>query len=243
MQENKDLRVHPLYLFTMAAMGLVFILISRNILLSMSIYFLLLSIFFINGLSPKKYFRLVLLALLFSFGFFILAQLYPAETLKDVMIYQWGFLKFYKESLKHGLQQWGKLFLLTSLSMSSGLVIDYTKILMSLMQRGRMPLKLGYPLILAMNSIALLREEMNRIKMISLHRRLPFLMRVFPFFPLLVFAIRHSQRGALALVTRGLSDSKTFYFNYETNRYDRFLLLFFLIVYFSLVGLNFFVLK
>ncbi len=235
--------IHPLYIFLMAALGLVFILISKNLLLSLSSFFLLLTIFFMNGLSPSNFFKIILSALLFSFGFFLLSQVYPAKELKDIVLYKAGFFVFYKASLRHGLNQWAKLALLTTLSMTSGLIVDYTKILMSLMQRGTMPLRLGYPIILAMNSIVLLSEEMNRIKMLARQRKLPFMKRVFPFFSLLVFAIRHSQRGALALVTRGLSDNKSFYFDYGTTRYDRFYLLLFLLLYFTLVGLNFFVLK
>jgi hypothetical protein len=243
MQINKESPIHPLYLFTMAAFGLIFILISKSLLLSLSAFFLLLSIFFINGLCLRTFLKLILSALIFSFGFFLLSQIYPAREFQDFVLYRIGIFEFYRASLIHGLNQWAKLALLTTLSMTSGVVVDYTKILMSLMQNETLPLRLGYPLILAMNSIVLLSEEMNRIKMLARQRKLPFMKRIFPFFSLMVFAIRHSQRGALALVTRGLNEKKSFYFDYETSKYDRFYLLFYLLLYFTLVSLNFFVLK
>lgn len=80
----------------MAALGLVFILISKNLLLSLSSFFLLLTIFFMNGLSPSNFFKIILSALLFSFGFFLLSQVYPAKELKDIVLYKVGFLFFTK---------------------------------------------------------------------------------------------------------------------------------------------------
>jgi hypothetical protein len=243
MQNSSETQIHSLYLFVMAALGLLFILISKYVLLSVAIYFFTLTIFFLNGLEPKSYLKILIAATLFSFTYFLLSQIYPAAELKDTLTFRLGWISFYHKSLNHGLLQVVRLGLLTSLSMASGLVVDYTKILMSFMQRKKIPLLLGYPIILALNSIVLLKNELNRIKMISFQRKLPLFTRIFPFFPLLVFAIRHSQRGALALVTRGLSENKTFYFNYQAQKSDRFFLLFFMLVYFTLVGLNFLVLK
>lgn len=243
MQNKSEVKIHSLFLFTMAALGILLILVSKYLLLSVAIYFFTLTFFFLNGLQPKSYFKILIAAILFSFTYFLLSQIYPATQLKDTIAFRLLGISIYHKSLNHGLLQVVKLGILTSLSMASGLVVDYTKILMNLMQRKKLPLLLGYPIILALNSLVLLKEEMNRIKMISIHRKLPLSTRIFPFFPLLVFAIRHSQRGALALVTRGLNENKSFYFNYQTKKSDRFYLLFFMLIYFTLVGLNFFVLK
>jgi len=51
---------------------------------------------------------------------------------------------------------------------------------------------------------------MDRLRIIAKQRELDLKDRMAFFFPLLVFAIRHSQRGSLALVTRGLSEKKVF---------------------------------
>ena len=243
MKNRHEEAIHSLTLLLIGFLGLLFILICKKIQLSVACYFLVLTGFFWAGLSPWKYIKTFLVALAFAFGFFLLSQVYPAMELRDFPVMQWGPIVFFRLALKHGFEQWLKLTLLASLSMASGLVIDYTQILMSLMQRKKISLKLGYPLLIAMNSIVLLKEEMSRIKMVSSQRKLPLLTRHLPMMPLLVFAIRHSQRGALALVTRGLSEKKSFYFNYQTSKSDRFILYVYGVVYFLLVALNFFVLK
>jgi energy-coupling factor transporter transmembrane protein EcfT len=93
----------------------------------------------------------------------------------------------------------------------------------------------GYPILLALNSIALFKEEYDRIKINARLRDLPFKDQFMLFFPLLVFAIRHSQRGALSLVTRGLNQQKTFYFSYGLSFDDKKRLFLFWLIYFALV--------
>jgi hypothetical protein len=90
-----------------------------------------------------------------------------------------------------------------------------------------------------MNSIALFKDEFDRIKVNARLRDLPLKDRLSIFFPLLVFAIRHSQRGALSLVTRGLSDQKSFYFSYDISSLDKNIFKVFLLIYLILIGVFF----
>jgi energy-coupling factor transporter transmembrane protein EcfT len=96
---------------------------------------------------------------------------------------------------------------------------------------------MGYPLLIAMNSILLFKEEFDRIKLSAKFRGLGLKDRLFALFPLLVFAIRHSQRGSLSLVTRGLNPNKSFYFGYEISIQDRKWLSIFYLGFFVIVGL------
>jgi energy-coupling factor transporter transmembrane protein EcfT len=131
-----------------------------------------------------------------------------------------------------------RLMLVSFLSMASGVVIDYTKVVLHLIVHKGLRLFWGYPFLLALNSIALFKSEFERIRINSRLRDLPWKDQLSLFFPLLVFAIRHSQRGALALVTRGLSDEKTFYFSYDLSPSDKFLFRLFLVSFVFLIGIT-----
>jgi hypothetical protein len=130
-----------------------------------------------------------------------------------------------------------KLFLISFLSISSGTVIDYTKVVLYLIVHKGLKLFWGYPFLLAMNSIVLFKVEFERIRINAKFRNLPWVDQFSVFFPLLVFAIRHSQRGALSLVTRGLSDQKSFYFCYAVSDLDRFRFKIFLLIFLILIGI------
>jgi energy-coupling factor transporter transmembrane protein EcfT len=96
----------------------------------------------------------------------------------------------------------------------------------------------GYPLILAINSLQLLKREQERIAFNAKLRGLKWHQCYLVFFPLLVFAIRHSERGAMALVTRGLNPHKLFYNAWLPSKRDRAILIsyFLLTLTFFLVG-------
>jgi energy-coupling factor transporter transmembrane protein EcfT len=179
------------------------------------------SIFFKNGLEFLVFKRILLYAFLFSFSFLMINVLYPSSALKMGKIYQIGHVKIYYASLMQATQTMIRLFFISFFSMSSGAVIDYTKVVLYLIvHRGLRPFW-GYPLLLALNSIALFKKEFERIRINARFRNLPLKDKLSLFFPLLVFAIRHSQRGALSLVTRGLNDKKNFYFSYHLSHQDK----------------------
>jgi energy-coupling factor transporter transmembrane protein EcfT len=106
------------------------------------------------------------------------------------------------------------------------------------MDTGKLKVVWGYSMLLSMNSLSLLKKEQERIAFNAKLRGLKWHQRYLTFFPLLVFAIRHSERGAMALVTRGISPDKEFYHvNYMEKR-DRVTLIsyFLLTLTFFLVG-------
>lgn len=214
--------LHSWYLLLVTFFTLLFLLMNRNLFLDLPLVMVIFYFYFKNGLKIIKFKRLFFYAFIFSFGLFLLSILYPSKQLKSEDIHQL-------------LKSMTRLFLVSLVSMSSGSVINYTKVVLHLIVHKGLKLFWGYPILLAMNSIALFKIEFERIRMNAKLRGLPWRDQLFLFFPLLVFAIRHSQRGALSLVTRGLNHKKSFYFSYDLSELDKLRLRLFLLVYFLLV--------
>lgn len=230
--------IHSWYLLNISILSLFFLLINRNIYFDLPLLIINFYFFFKNGLSVSKFRRLLFYAFSFSFGIFILNVLFPSQLLKSGKVFHFFNFIFYQNSLESGFSLMLRLMLVSFLSMASGVVIDYTKVVLHLIVHKGLRLFWGYPFLLALNSIALFKSEFERIRINSRLRDLPWKDQLSLFFPLLVFAIRHSQRGALALVTRGLSDEKTFYFSYDLSPTDKFLFRLFLVSFVFLIGIT-----
>jgi energy-coupling factor transporter transmembrane protein EcfT len=169
--------------------------------------------------------------------FLFLNLLYPGEKLKVGEQLSLGNFTFYKAALQNGLINFARLFMLSLVSMSSTYAIIYTKVILYLIIHKGLKVVMGYPLLIALNSILLFKEEFDRIRLSAKFRGLGWWDRLFVLFPLLVFAIRHSQRGSLSLVTRGLNPNKSFYFGYEIVPNDRKWLRLFFMMFICLVAM------
>lgn len=222
MNQRSQEFLHSWYLLIVTFFSLFFLFISHNYLLNVSLLIFCLFCYFQNGLELSVFLRLVRNAFIFSLSIFFLNLLYRRGG---------GPLKA-SEIAAH-------LFLISLLSMSASIAIDFTKVILYLMVHKGLRLFWGYPMLLAINSIAQFKEEFERIKINARFRDLPFKDQFFVFFPLLIFAIRHSQRGALSLVTRGLNHQKSFYFSYALSIHDKKLFVLFWIFYLSIIVLLF----
>lgn len=229
--------IHSWYLLLLTFMSLIYLLLNKFLILDVLILVICISFYIKNGLSLFKLKKVFAYALLFSGGFFMLNILYPSSELKTGSVYHFYNLVFYQASLEKAFPNMMRLLFVSFLSMSSGFVIDYTKVVLHLIVHKGLRLFWGYPFLLALNSIVLFKDEFQRIRINAKLRQLPWQDQLSLFFPLLVFAIRHSQRGALALISRGLSEEKTFYFSYDLSRTDKILFRFFLVCYVFLVGI------
>ena len=211
--------------------------VNHEIFLNILLVIIVFYFYFKNGLTAKKFRRLLSYASFFSFSIFLLNVIYPSKELRSGEIFYFFKLVFYRASLERATASMVKLFLISFLSMTSGAVIDYTKVVLYLIVHKGLKLFWGYPFLLAMNSITLFKVEFERIRINAKFRNLPWLDQFSIFFPLLVFAIRHSQRGALSLVTRGLTDQKSFYFSYEVSDLDKFRYKIFLLIFLILTAI------
>jgi energy-coupling factor transporter transmembrane protein EcfT len=219
--ESKKEFIHSWYLLIMTFFGLIFLLASSVLPLNLIMSIFLLYLYKKNGLQNKTLFKLALFASSFAGIFLLLNLLYPGESLRvgeQVSIY---FFTVYKAALINGLKNFAHLFMLSLVSMAGVFAITYTKVILYLIIHKGLKVFMGYPLLIALNSILLFKEEFDRIRLSARFRGLSWWDRLFVLFPLLVFAIRHSQRGSLSLVTRGLNPNKSFYFGYELVPSDR----------------------
>jgi hypothetical protein len=239
-QQDAREYIHSWYLLIVTILTLFFLLINKNLFLDLPLLFLVFNFYFKNGLHISKFGKFFFYAFFFSFGFFALSLLYPAKELKSGEIYYVAKFVIYQSSLNAAFRTMIKLFFVSFVSMTSGTIINYTKVILHLIVHKGLKLFWGYPALLAMNSIVLFKNEFERIRINAKLRELPLSDRIFLFFPLLVFAIRHSQRGALALVTRGLSEKKSFYFSYDLSVADQLRFTSFLVIYLFLVGIAIF---
>ena len=235
--EPKAEFIHSWYLLIISFFGLIFLLASSVLPLNLLMATILLSLYRKNGLSLSTLIKLGTFAFSFALIFLFLNLLYPGEKLQTGDIIVIGQVSFYKAALINGLKNFSRLFLLSLVSMSSTYALAYTKVILYLIIHKGLKVFMGYPLLIALNSILLFKEEFDRIRMSARFRGLGWSERLFTLFPLLVFAIRHSQRGSLSLVTRGLNPNKSFYFGYDLGAQDRKILRYFMLCFFSMVAI------
>lgn len=227
--ESKPEFIHSWYLLIMSSFGLIFLLASNALPLNLFMAIFLIYLYKNNGLQNKTLFKLAVFSFSFAFIFLVLNLLYPGKKLQAGAIYTIEGFSFYEAALHNGLKNFSRLFLLSLVSMSSIYAIVYTKVILYLIIHKGLKVFMGYPLLIALNSILLFKEEFDRIRLSAKFRGLGFLDRLFTLFPLLVFAIRHSQRGSLSLVTRGLNPKKSFYFGYDLTASDKKILRYYLL--------------
>ena len=236
--ETKKEYIHSWYLLVMSMTALVFLLASSFIPANVCITVFLLYFYLRNGLPVNVMFRLLFIAFFFSSMFLFLNLLYPGPKLLVGEQIKIGSVVVYKAALLNGLIVFSRLFMLSLVSMCSTYAINYTKVILYLIIHKGLTVSAGYPLLIALNSILLFQEEFGRIRLSARFRGLGMWDRLFVLFPLLVFAIRHSQRGALSLVTRGLNPNKSFYFSYEIVPSDRLWAQMFFLTFICLVAIT-----
>lgn len=235
--EPKVEYIHSWYLLIISFLCFVFLLASSVLPANLVLALVVLYLYRKNGLKGRILFKLSLFSAFFASLFLLLNLLYPGEKLRVGEQLYFFSTPVYKAALMNGLLNFSRLFLLTLVSMSSTYAITYTKVILYLIIHKGLKVIMGYPLLIALNSILLFKDEFERIRLSAKFRGLGWWDRLFVIFPLLVFAIRHSQRGSLSLVTRGLNPNKSFYFGYELTAHDRKWMKGFFFFYLSLVAI------
>ena len=155
--EAKNEYIHSWYLLIMSGFGLVFLLASTTLPLNLLMASFLLFLYKKNGLKNIVMFRLMAYALVFSSMFLFLNLLYPGEKLKIGEQITLGSFTFYKAALMNGLINFARLFMLSLVSMCSTYSIIYTKVILHLIIHKGLKVVMGYPLLIALNSILLFK--------------------------------------------------------------------------------------
>lgn len=205
------MKMHPLILLFVFLINIFSVLIMGPCRMTGVLFVLHIILCLIAGLKVKTFFKLLGLVFLFSISLFIINYFYSTF---DLALYN-----FIRASL------------LTFISVSASFVIDFEWLLLYLMSRGILASTKGYPIFAAINALEHLKEEKKRLDHLAHMRGLNnFRYQLHQLIPLLVFALRHSQRAATAMIARGLNDNKVFYFEYDIRKKDLLIgLIFFLI--------------
>ena len=195
------MKIHPLILLCLVFINIFAVLLMGPVPTTACLFGLHMILCLFTGLHPLTLLKIIALALLFSISLFMLNYIY--STL-DLAIYSFS-----------------RAMLLTSLSMSAGMLIDFEFLLLFLMSKKILTPTKGYPIFAAINGLEQLKEEKKRLDHMARMRGLyHFRYQLLQIMPLLVFALRHSQRAATAMIARGLNDQKIFYFDYSISKRD-----------------------
>lgn len=176
--------------------------------------------------------KILIGAILFSSfaSFFIIFS--PSTKFLDGEYVNIFGIKVFNDLIKSQSIVFYRVTVLTFVSFSSMRVIKFEKVIIFLMQNGYFSKRLGYPLILSINSVKKIRQEFNQIRINAKMRNLGVFAQWNIFIPLLVFAIRHGDRGAQSLITRGLNEDKLFYYRTEIDLKSKLVfILFFLLLF------------
>ena len=111
-----------------------------------------------------------------------------------------------------------KVWAMTWVALLSSKMINIRDVISCLLQRGWLSMQIAYAMMVGIGSIDLMRDETSRISLNAKLRGLTWRQRFLQWVPLLVFALRHAQRGAMSLRARGLDQSKSFYYNYQATQ-------------------------
>ncbi len=203
------MKKHPLILLFLSLIPIFAILVWGPNLTTLFLFLIHSLLCLVCGLGFKRYLKLFLLVALFSLSLFVLNYLYSTLNM--------AFYNFYRA------------ILLTFVSVSASFIVDFEWLLLFMMSKKILSPTKGYPIFAAINAIEHLKEEKKRLDHLAKMRGLTGLRHQFRLIlPLLVFAVRHSQRSATAMIARGLSDDKIFYYDYSIKVADWYFGAFFL---------------
>ncbi|MGL4766616.1 MAG: hypothetical protein ACRCV6_00805 [Formosimonas sp.] len=111
-----------------------------------------------------------------------------------------------------------KVWSLTWVALLSARMMVLRDVITFALQRGWLSMQIAYAMLVGLGSIELLRGEVQRINLSAKLRNLTGFQRFLQWIPLLIFGLRHAQRGAMSLRARGLATQKTFYYNYQPTK-------------------------
>ena len=195
---------------------------------------LILMLFFIGVAFPVSWLTVVSWSLLMMVLAKIQGVSWKAITIRFGLalllswsIWVWNML-FISERNDETLQRANQVFLrvttMTWVALMSGSMVNLRDVVSYALQRGWLSMNVAYALQLGFGSIGLMRTEIRRIMLSARLRGLSWRERFLQWLPILIFALRHATRGAMSLRARGLnehSQQKTFYYDYQSTRKQR----------------------
>ena len=200
-------KIHPLTLLVMSLIFLATIFVKMTLVKTMILYFVLMPYVFQGNDEVRTNLKKMVYIIVAVTMLVVMKLLYSHDNVRLIAAYAI------------------RLYFLFSVSMFSFAAIEFDKVFTYLMATKKLKVTWGYSMFIAMNSLQLLKKEQERINFNAKLRGVKWHQRYLTFFPLLVFAIRHSERGAMALVTRGINPDKLFYNVLYPTKRDRAILI------------------
>ncbi len=136
-----------------------------------------------------------------------------------------------------------KIGVITWVALLSSRMIHLRDIVMLTLQKKWLHLPIGYACLCGLGSLSLLQAESKRITLNAKLRGIKWHQRILVWIPLLIFSLRHAQRGAMSLRARGLYENKSFYYNYQATMAQTRRFIFFITLWFIFITLTAYFLK
>lgn len=225
-------KINSSILLAMTLIASLFFLIFSKMQNLIPVYVLVWGLFHYQGMKLNNILKIISAAFLFSFFCSYFVVVFPSVEMRQPPFVDFGFIKISKLLIETQFKVFIKVGLVSSVSFAAVKIINFEKILIHLMKIKWLNVNFAYPILLAFNSIFLIQNEFEKIKINARFRKLGLRARLNVFFPLLIFAIRHADRGAMSLTARGLNENKSFYFETHPTNKDYYLFSIFLIVIF-----------
>jgi len=131
-------------------------------------------------------------------------------TASSQVLFELGSLQIYDTAWHNAVFLTVRTFVLSFISVSYLLGIDYDDFVYSLMQNLKLPVSIGFALLATFNAFSFMRQEFQRIrlayKMRFQKRKMPLLL----IFPVLVSAGRYAYYAGLSMESRGLRSERTY---------------------------------
>ena len=230
-------KIHSYKILQITAVACLYCFVISKAVFYVPSLMLVTMLFLWCGLEFKLIFKILCISVAFGFSFFILAIVFPSKMFEQTDMLQFAGLRISIDLLKIQSLIFLRIVCISSISIMSAYLINYEKIFIYLMNKKKMSAQTGYALILALNSIALMKSELSKINLNARFRGVVFYKRVNVLFSLLVFTIKHADRGAMSLITRGLTSEKLFYYDSSMRPIDKTVAYLFFLIHFLLLCL------
>jgi energy-coupling factor transport system permease protein len=118
-----------------------------------------------------------------------------------------------------------RTFVLSFISVSYLLGIDYDDFVYSLMQNLKLPVSIGFALLATFNAFSFMRQEFQRIRLAYKMRFQKKKLSLLLIFPVLVSAGRYAYYAGLSMESRGLQAERTYLRKHKFTFWDTVLIL------------------
>ncbi len=215
------MKLNEISILSVSFLFLIPILLTEN-----EILVIFLTIMAISNLIIIKRFKykiityFVLMMLIPLLSVFFTTLFYTKDITNSEAINFFNFIKTNKYSLHLAIFLVIRTLSLSLISFSYMICLEYDKLIVSLIQNFKLPVTVGYSLLVTFNAFFHLKEEYFRIKNAYLmrfsKRKITFLL----LFPIIVSAARYAYYAGLSLESRGLNGNKTFLEKFYWNKND-----------------------